>query len=141
LVTKLNGLTLTGWGVPAIVASGRQTAVTNTAASSVATFTPAADGTFEVSANVLVTTSTTHAFTVTCTYTDEGNTARTLTLNFSQVAGTLGTSIANAGGAVPYEGVPLHIRVKASTAITIQSTGTFTGVVYNIEAVIKQMTS
>jgi len=107
---------------------------------SVATWTVgASDGSFLVSANVLVTTSTTHAFTVTCAYTDEGNTARTVTMTFSQLTGTLGTSIANTAGVVPYEGVPLHIRCKASTTITIATTGTFTSVTYNAEGSIAQI--
>lgn len=92
-----------------------------------------------MSANVLVTTATTHSFTVTCAYTDEGNTARTLTLTFSNVGGTLSTLIANAGGAVPYEGIPLHIRAKTATAITIATTGTFTIVTYNVEGYITQI--
>lgn len=137
--TTYNGVATAGYGVPAIVGAGRSTAQT-AAKASVATFTVgAADGTFRVSSNVLVTTSTVHSFTVTCAYTDEGNTARTITLTFSQLGGTLGTSIANAAGAVPYEGVPLHIRAKASTAITIATTGTFTTVTYNVEGLIEQL--
>lgn len=121
-----------------IPATGRATAQV-AANASVATYTPAADGSFLISANVLVTTATVHSFTVTCAYTDEGNTARTLTLTFSNVGGTLLTAIANAGGAVPYEGIPLHIRVKGGTAITIATVGTFTTVTYNVEGVIQQI--
>jgi hypothetical protein len=128
-----------GWGVPAIYSAGRATAQT-AANASVATYTNGAtDGSFEVSANVLVTASTTHNFTVTVAYTDEGNTARTLTLNFASLAGVLATAIINTGGTVPYEGVPMHIRCKASTAITVATTGTFTSVTYNVEGIIKQM--
>ena len=133
-----NNVTTAGWGIPAIYAAGRATAQT-AANASVATYTVgAADGSFQVSANVLVTTATTHNFTVTCTYTDEGNTARTLTFNFSSIAGVLATAIINTGGAVPYQGVPLHIRCKAATAITIKTTGTFTTVTYNVEGLILQ---
>src|SRR3990167_6302910 len=116
--------------------TGRATAQT-AANASVATYTlGASDASYEVSANVLVTTATTHAFTVTCAYTDEGNTARTVTMTFGLVAGGVATtSIANANGAVPYMGVPLHIRCKASTAITIATTGTFTTVTYNVEGI------
>lgn len=136
-IKSYNGVATAGFGVPVIYGLGRFTAQT-AAKASVATYTPTADGTFEISANVLVTTSTVHSFTVTCAYTDEGNTARTLTLTFSNLGGTLLTTIANAAGAVPYEGVPLHIRVKANTAITLASVGTFTTVTYNIEGIIKQ---
>lgn len=131
----------TGWGVPAIYGNGRFTAQT-AAKASVATYTVgAADGSFMVSANVLVTTSTAHTFTVTCTYTDESNTSRTLTLTFSQISGTLLTAITNVTGAGAYEGIPLHIRAKAGTAITIASAagGTYTTVVYNIEGTICQI--
>lgn len=125
-------------GTTAIVANGRSTAQT-AAVASVSTFTVgAADGSFEVSANILITTATLYSFTVTCAYTDESNTARTLTLSFSSLVGTFLTTLTNTGGAGPYEGVPLHIRCKASTAITIATVGTFTTVTYNVESIIKQ---
>lgn len=121
--------------------TGRATGQT-AANASVATYTlGAADQSFEVSANVLVTTSSAEAFTVTVDYTDEGNTARTITLNFQLVGGTIGTNIASANGAVPYEGIPLHIRCKASTTITIKTAagGTYTGCTYNVEGIIKRV--
>lgn len=137
-ISNYNSVATTGWGVPAIYKSDRATA--QTALKSLAAYTVgAADGSFLVSANVLVTASTLHNFTVTCTYTDEGNTSRTLTLQFSTVAGAFVTAITNAQGTVPYEGVPLHIRAKASTTITIASTGTFTTVTYNLEEFISQI--
>lgn len=135
--SKYNNLTTAGQGVAPILGNGRFTA--KTAAQTVSTTAVgAADASFEISANVLVTTATVHNFTVTCSYTDEGNTARTLTLTFSNLAGTLLTAIANAAGAIPYEGIPLHIRCKAGTNIVIASVGTFTTVTYNIESVVKR---
>ena len=92
-----------------------------------------------VSSNILVTTSSAEAFTTTVAYTDEGNTARTLTLNYSLLAGTIGVTIAAANGAVPYQGVPVQIRCKASTTITIATTGTFTGCTYNVEGTIQKI--
>src|SRR5256885_16737727 len=78
------------------------------------------DASLIVSANILVTVATTHAFTSTCAYTDEGSNARTLTLSFTLVAGgSLVTSVANANGTVPYIGVLQHIRAKAATSVTI----------------------
>lgn len=100
----------------------------------------AADASFIISSNVLVTTATLHNFSVTCTYTDESNTSRTLTLNFSQLTGAFITAITNVTGAGTYEGIPLHIRCKAGTTITIASTGTFTTIAYNIEGNISQIT-
>lgn len=99
----------------------------------------ASDGSFIVSANILVTTATLHNFTATVTYTDEGSTSRTLTLQFSTLAGAFITAMTNAQGTVPYEGVPLHIRCKASTNITIATVGTFTGVTYNFESSITKI--
>lgn len=138
-LTKYKNVNTAGWGIPVVQGNGRSVAQTAAVASVAAYTVGAADGSFIVDANVLVTTSTTHNFTVTCAYTDEGNTARTLTFNFSNVGGTIATAIANAGGAVPYEGIPLHIRCKASTSITIATTGTFTTVTYNVEGSIRQI--
>ena len=130
-----------GAGTISVSSPGIGRVVAQTAAvSSVAALTVgASDATFMVSANVLVTAATTANFTVTCAYTDEGNTSRTLTLTFSQLAGTLLTAITNVTGTGPYEGVPLHIRCKAATTITIATTGTFTSVTYNAEGLIRQM--
>lgn len=141
LVTTYNNIATTGNGIPSIYGTGRTVGAT-AAVASVATYTVgAADASFWISANVLITTATTHAFTVTVAYTSEDNTSRVLTLQFSNLAGTFVTSIANAAGAVPYEGVPLHIRCKASTAITIASAagGVYTSVVYNIEGNITKI--
>lgn len=119
---------------------GRATAQTAAVASVVALTVGASDASYEVSANVLVTTATTHNFTATVAYTDEGNTARTLTLNFSSLAGALATAIINTGGAIPYSGIAVHIRCKAATTITVATTGTFTTVTYNVEGIIRQLT-
>jgi hypothetical protein len=66
-------------------------------------------------------------------------TARTATLNFQLISGVIGTNIAFANGAVSYMGIPLNIRCKASTAITVATTGTFTGCTYNVEAFFKKI--
>ena len=127
--------------VPVKQANARADAQT-AAVATVATYTVgAADGTFMVMANVLVTTSTTHNFTVECAYTDESNTARTLTLTFSQISGTLLTAITNVTGAGPYEGIPLCIRAKAATSITIrtQAAGVYTTITFNVDGSIVQV--
>jgi hypothetical protein len=129
-----------GLKIPAIQGSGRSTAQV-AAVASVATFTVgAADASFLVSANVNVTTSTVHTIAVQVDYTDETNTAQTLTLTFSQLSAALVSSITNVTGAGPYEGLSLQIRCKASTAITVKTTGVFTTVTYNVEGVITQLT-
>lgn len=136
--TTYNNTVTKGFGVPTIVAAARSTAQT-AAVASVATFTaPASDGTYRVSGNVLVTASTAHSFAVQCTYTDESNVARTLVLPVAALAGTFVTSglITTAG---PFESPAMHIRVKASTAITILTAGTFTSVTYNVDGLIEQL--
>lgn len=119
--------------------SGRATAQT-AANASVATYTVgAADGTFEVRSNVRVTTSGSEAFRVDVDYTDDGNNARTLRLNFQLLDGTIGTAIAFTNGAVPYHGIPATIRCKSGTAITVKTAGTFTGCTYDVDGLIQQL--
>lgn len=133
-------LKLFGHVVVANVASGRALAQAAAIAALATYFVPSEGGdrSFEVGANVLVLTATTHAFTMTVAYTDEGGTARTLTMTFGLVAGGAAvTSIANGNGAVPYHGFSGRIRAKAGTLITVATTGTFTTVSYNAEAVIR----
>lgn len=144
-IRQLGSITTVGtFGAPAIVAQARTVAATNTGTASVAAYTVgAADGTFEVGCNVLVTTSTTHSFSCDVTYTDEGNTARTMVIPIQGLGGNFATNglITNALGAGPYESSVMTIRAKAATAITIRTSagGTFTAVVYNIDGTIKQV--
>ena len=126
--------------VPVRKTWNRATGQTAAVASLIAYSVPSAgDGTYIITSNVLVTTSTTHSFTVTVSYTDEGGTARTLTLAYSQLSGTFITAITNVTGAGPYEGIPVVIRAQASSTITIATTGVFTTVTYNVEAQILQV--
>lgn len=123
---------------PTVQSTNRSTA--QTGAKTLTAFTVGgSDASFLVSANVNVTTSTAFSFSVTCSYKDETNTTRVLTLTFSNLAATFLTTITNVLGAGPYEGVPLHIRAKAGSTITIASSGTFTTVTYNIEQFIQQL--
>lgn len=138
----LTGTTLASYGItnaPTISSNNRVSAATS-AQSSISTITVgAADKSFIVSANINVTTSTTHSFTMTCTYTNESNNSVTLTEAFTQVTGsTLLTAITNITGAGSYEGLPFHIRAKAGSTITWATTGTFTSVTYNAEGIITQ---
>lgn len=138
-IATYNNIATAGNGIPAIRASARSTAQT-AAVASVATYTlPATDASFEVSANVLVTTSSAESFNVQVDFTSEDNVARTLTLPFTLLAGTQTATIASGNGAVPYAGIPLRIRCKASTSITVKTTGTFTGATYNVEGVIVRL--
>jgi hypothetical protein len=139
-INTYQSVTTSGWGVPAIYGTNsRATGVTSAQASLYTYTVGAADGSFLVSGNVLVTAAVTASFTMTVAYTDEGNTARTLTLPFSQTSGTILTTITNVTGTGAYEGVQLHIRAKASTTITFATVGTFTSVTYNAEGTVQQI--
>lgn len=123
---------------PIIQAHGRVTAQ-SAANSSIATYTPSADGTFEISGNVNVTAAVSIITTLTCTYTDESNAARTMIMPVAQVAGSFIAAGAITGVGA-WETPVMHIRVKASTAITIlTSAGTFTSATYTAEGVIIQI--
>lgn len=120
--------------------TGRSTAQT-AAVASVATLTVgASDASYLVNGNILVTTSSAESFSLQVDYTDEGNTARTITLPIQRIAtGAFVTSTISASGAVPYPSTTLQIRAKASTAITIKTSGTFTGCTYNVEGFITRI--
>lgn len=96
----------------------------------------AQDGSFQVSSDVTVTAYTAGTFTTTVAYTDESNTPRVLTLNYSSLAGAISPNIAAAG---PFPALDLVIRVKAATTITVATTGTFTTLTYNVEALLRQV--
>lgn len=138
--TVYNGLTTAGNGVPSVVAAGSGAGISAAADTNRCSFTPGADGDFEVSDNILVTTAGSIAATATIGYTDEGSTARTQTIPFVLVAGSaIVTSIAAANGTVPYNGIVIHIRAKSGVAINVSTTGTFTGSVYNHRCAIRQL--
>ena len=123
---------------PGDLASARVTGQTGSAQIVVLTV-GGSDASFDVSGNVNVTASSVNSFTLTIAYTDETNTARTLTYTFSGLTGTLLTDITNVTGVGPYSGSPARIRCKASTTITVATAGTFTSVTYNAEASIVQV--
>lgn len=140
-LTTYNNVVTAGLGVPAIYASARVLAQTAAVASVVAYTVGAADGTFEVAANILATVSTSYSFDVTVAWTDESNTARTLKLQLITQGGNVisnGAALTNATGPAFY-GLPMVIRAKAATTITIATSGTFTTITYNAEGTIKQV--
>lgn len=141
-VTTYNGVATAGNGLAAVSASARSVGAVAAVASVAAITVGAADASFLVCANVNVTASVTHTFTVTIAYTDEGNTGRTLVVTFTQVAGgTTLTAITNVTGVGPYEGIAQLIRCKAGTTITVATAagGTYTSVTYNVEGLIVQV--
>lgn len=135
-LSAYNAINTAGWGLSAIYGSGRSTAQTGDVASVAAYTVGAADGSFIVSCNVNVTAFTAGTQSIRIDYTDETNTARTLSLTVSSITGTFGLTIGATGA---FEGVPLHIRCKASTSITIKTVGTVWNGTYNVEGVIIQV--
>ena len=137
-LTSYNGVAAsTTMTFPLIVASGRQTGQTGALASVAAYTVGGSDGSFEISGNMLATTSTTYDFKLSVDYTDESNTARTSDMAFSGASG-VSTGVANWAGPV-FPMLPMRIRCKTGTSITVKTTGTFTTVTYNVEADIKQV--
>jgi hypothetical protein len=125
-----------GLGPTPIRVHGRQTAQTG-AIASLATFkVGATDSTFEIGGNVNVTAYVAGSFSMVIAYADETNTLRTAYLNFSNLAGAVNTAIAAAG---PFHGFPITIRAKATSTMTLSTTGVFTNLTYNAEAIIKQV--
>lgn len=122
------------------ITTGRSTAQT-AAVASVATLTVGgSDASYEISGNVLVTTSGSESFSLQVDYTDEGNTARTATIPLVRISTGGFTSLTiSALGAVPYPSGSIQLRCKASTAITIKTSGTFTGCTYNVEGRIQRL--
>lgn len=143
-IASYNAITTAGWGASIVQADGNIAATTNARSAAVATYTVGgSDGTFIVCGAINVTTSTAFSFSLDCVYTDDGNVSRTLVLPLTQLAGTfVATGLAtNVLGAGPYESASMTIRAKASTSITIRPSagGTYTTVVYNVCANIRQV--
>jgi hypothetical protein len=137
--TTYNNIATAGVGTPFIVAATRVTAQ-SAANASIATYTtPASDGSYEVSMNMNVTAATALSTSMNCTYTDESNTSRTMIFPTTSLSGSfLAGGLVTATGA--FETPAMHIRCKASTSITLfTATGTFTGVTYTAEGVIRQI--
>ncbi len=131
--TESSGIT-----TPNIVAASRVTAQ-SAANASIATYTtPASDGSYEVSMNINVSAATAISTSLNCTYTDESNTSRTMLFPVTSLSGSFLTSgLITSTGA--FETPVMHIRCKASTAITLfTATGTFSSVTYTGEGIIKQ---
>lgn len=137
-VTSYNSIVTEGNGMGAIVKATRVT--TQSSAGTIATYTtPSADGSYLVSGNINVTAAIALSTSLNCDYTDETNTARTMIIPITGLAGAfVAGGLATTTG--PFESTVIHIRTKASTAITISTAaGTFTSVTYNAEGVIRQL--
>jgi hypothetical protein len=105
--------------------------------------TPAADGDYQVSAQLQVSAATTLATTLTCAYTDVDSQSQTLVMvvQNNATAGAFAASGAiTASSSTPTYSTPvMHIRVKGGTTITVSTTtGTFTGVTYSCSVDVRR---
>lgn len=140
-ITTYNSVATAGWGVPAIYGSANVTGQT-AANTNVVTYTcGAADGSFQINSQVLVTTTSAEAFAIQVAYTDAGNTARVMVIPLSGLAGTLLSSVNFANGQIPYAGVVVNIRAKAFTPIYLRTdpVGTYTGCTFSMGGSILQI--
>lgn len=110
-----NGVKTVGIGVPAIYGMGNVTA--QTTATTVATYTPASTGTFNISASANITAITADSMQVQCTYTDENSTPQTLVL---PPPASIFTNKLGVTGATSYP--TFTIRALGGTAVTISAT-------------------
>lgn len=97
-----------------------------------------ADASYRIGANVRITASSSFSITVGVTYTDETGASVTTNIPFVQSGSTTGpvTILTNTLGVGAYSGTDLRIRVKASSNIVMNVSGTFGSVTYNAEGVI-----
>lgn len=140
-ITSYNGVACTGWGAGgAIVASGSVVGAVAAGNITNGAYTlGAADAEFLVSGNINVTAAIAISTSLNVAYTDETNTARTLIMPISGLAGSfVAGGLATSTG--PFESAVLHLRCKASTTITFSvAAGTFTSVTYNARCCIRQV--
>ncbi len=136
-ISVYSGVVTAGFGAPAIFGSGRVVG-SSTNETGVATYTvwPSGDGSFLVSANVKMSSYFNGSVQVHVNYTDEDNTATDLILNFNNASGTILNSLGANG---VFAGIPIRIRAKASTAISVDAIVGSPGFIYNVEADITQV--
>jgi hypothetical protein len=136
LISKYNSIATSGVGVPTIVGYGRSAPVVAATVSSICTFTPTADGSFQVGGNMNITTLGSGVIQLQVAYTDETGASRSEVLPLSASGGTSVTA-ANTGQV--FASLARVIRAKGGTSITLKTTGTVTGCTYNTEAYIIQI--
>lgn len=135
-----NSIATAGGGIPAVYASYSTTANTGAVTNAINYTPPATAGRYRISGIVNMTAWTTPAsFTVAVTYKDDSGNARTETMTVSR--GSTGATAA-AITAVDrwYFELPLFAIDNSATAITVSTTGTFTGSPsYNLSVILEQV--
>lgn len=142
VIGSYNSVATAGWGVPAIYGAAEITG--QSGAATIVTYTVgAADADVEVSGTLNVTAASSISANVEVLYTDVANNAGQIQFPLMKNGGTAGTFLANglATTTGDYCTATLHLRVKASTQITIRvpASGTFVGVTYSASGAIRQL--
>lgn len=135
-ITAYNGVATTGQGVASIYGAQRVTGTTAAATFLSGYTSGAADETLQVSAYILVTTHGSEAITVACSYTDPSGSARVFTMPLMSVAGAVAPTVGAAG---MFSSPGQYIRVKQTTAVSIATTGTFTGATYTADGTLMKI--
>ena len=123
------------WSSPfAVVVLSNDLTGQTAAVSSIATYTPSANGTFRIGGYLTVTAISLNVLNLQVTYTDETSTARTVSFS---VMGTVSPSI-NAVGLYTFPDI--QIRAKSGSAITVKTTSTGAGSqTYDVGATIEKL--
>lgn len=135
-ITTYNGVTTAGNGLKIVVAQGTalsQTAVNN----SICTYTTVADGQFEISGVINVTTTVATSVSLSVTFTDYSNNSKTCSIPMANKSGTIGAATGTTN--TPYGGVATSIWVKGGTTITCATTGTIASGQYDVRMAITQI--
>jgi hypothetical protein len=140
-LSSYNGLATAGLGMVTIVSAPAILTDKTSAASNFINYTPPATaGVYRIIAMVNVTAWTTPAtFTVVVTYTDNKGNARTETLAF--VKGSSGAGVAAITTVDRYYATPFVLAIdNSATAITLSTTGTFSGSpVYQLAGLLERV--
>jgi hypothetical protein len=140
-LSSYNGLATSGLGMVTIVSAPTILTDKTSAASNFINYTPPSTaGVYRIIAMVNVTAWTTPAtFTVVVTYTDNKGNARTETL--ALVKGSSGAGVAAVTTVDRYYATPFVLAIDNSgTAITLSTTGTFTGSpVYQLAGLLERV--
>jgi hypothetical protein len=93
----------------------------------------------EVTFGVLVTVSNGENFTLSCDYTDSGNTARTFVFPFRLLTGANVLAVTAANGAIPYVGQACSFRARVGTTLKVYTGGAFGACTYSVGAAIREL--
>jgi hypothetical protein len=115
---------------PGVAGQGRFAGVVAAAQTVFAFQVPGIDTSYELEANLNITTLGSGNINVQVVYTDETGAVRTAFQVFQLVNGSTQTALATAAA---FMGYVTRIRAKAGTTVTMSTTGTFTGCTYNVE--------